>query len=142
MTNWLSVKQVLTHLSDRPQWEKCRRLAFIRTCWQEIVGTAVAKQSYPTGIYREVLQVATSATWAQELTCQKHLILKKLNHCLSAQHLPFCSDVRFSPKLWRKPVSPSTPMGSSPPLAPPQTPLEALQRYRQALQQGRYATKL
>lgn len=52
----------------------------LRQIWPEVVGEAVAAQTYPVNLRRQVLQVATSTpAWAQNLTFQRQRILKKLN---------------------------------------------------------------
>jgi predicted nucleic acid-binding Zn ribbon protein len=68
-------------------------------CWPEIVGAAVANQTRPYSISRDVLYVATSSSvWAQELKFKRHFLLKKLNAQLSSRLI----DIRFSTAGWQK----------------------------------------
>jgi predicted nucleic acid-binding Zn ribbon protein len=62
--------------------------------WDEIVGKDVAKRAKPDRVSRGVLFVrVASSVWAQELTFQKDLILKKLNSFFSKDQL--LKDVKF-----------------------------------------------
>ncbi len=68
--------------------------------WSDVVGVAVAAQTRPITVQREVLKVATAnAGWAQNLVFERRRILDKLNALLT---LPL-SDIRFSTTQWHSP---------------------------------------
>lgn len=68
--------------------------------WSGVVGVAVAAQTRPITVQRDVLKVATSnAGWAQNLVFERRRILDKLNALLSTP----LSDIRFSTTQWHSP---------------------------------------
>ncbi len=68
--------------------------------WSDVVGVAVAAQTRPVTVQREVLKVATvNAGWAQNLVFERQRILEKLNALLTAP----ISDIRFSTTHWHSP---------------------------------------
>jgi predicted nucleic acid-binding Zn ribbon protein len=92
-----SLERVLASFSGHPLWAELNQMQTLRQIWPEVVGEAVAAQTYPVNLRRQVLQVATSTpAWAQNLTFQRQRILKKLN---SRLHPPLV-DIRFSPAAW------------------------------------------
>ncbi len=83
--------EVLGSFGSHPRWAELKQMQTLRQLWPELVGEAVAAQTYPLSLRRQVLQVATSTpAWAQNLTLQRQLILKKLNsrHPISPQRYP------------------------------------------------------
>jgi predicted nucleic acid-binding Zn ribbon protein len=97
--------QALGSFGSHPLWAELKQMQTLRQIWPELVGDAVAAQTYPLSVRRQVLQVATSTpAWAQNLAFQRQLILKKLN---SRLHPPF-SDIRFSPGAWHEGSGPAT----------------------------------
>ena len=94
-----SLNHILSKLEQQPQWEELRQFQRMVTCWQQVVGAKVAKQTRPYSISREILYVATSSSvWAQELKFKRRSILKKLNAELTLQLV----DIRFSTAQWEK----------------------------------------
>lgn len=62
--------------------------------WNEVVGEALAKKSWPDRYERGTVYVAVSGSaWAQELRMQKPTILKRLNDFVKDRGL--ITDVRF-----------------------------------------------
>ncbi len=97
--------QALGSFGSHPLWAELKQMQTLRQIWPELVGDAVAAQTYPLSVRRQVLQVATSTpAWAQNLAFQRQLILKKLN---SRLHPPL-SDIRFSPGAWHEGSGPAT----------------------------------
>ncbi len=94
-----SLPQLLNSISSQESWRGRRQFQMLVNCWPEIVGQVVATQTRPTGIQRQVLQVATSSSaWAQNLAFERHTILAKLNTKLDQLKL---SDIRFSTAQWQ-----------------------------------------
>ncbi|MFS8885498.1 DUF721 domain-containing protein [Synechococcus sp. H70.2] len=92
-----SLEHVLASFSAHPLWAELSQMQTLRQIWPEVVGEAVAAQTHPVNLRRQVLQVATSTpAWAQNLTLQRQLILKKLNSRLPSP----LTDIRFSPAAW------------------------------------------
>ncbi len=102
-----SLDRVLESYAGHSLWAELKQMQALRQLWPEVVGEAVAAQTYPLSVRRQILQVATSSpSWAQNLTLQRQLILRKLNSHL---HPPL-SDIRFSPGAWHKGSSSATPL--------------------------------
>jgi len=77
---------ILDIIEHQPGWETQQQFRLILTHWSEVVGATVAAHTRPTGIYREVLWVATSSSiWSQELTYKRQMILSKLIQKLSPE---------------------------------------------------------
>lgn len=93
-----SLQQVLGVLEKHDSWKKRQQFRQLVVCWAEVVGNAVAAQTRPLYIQRQVLQVATSSSaWAQNLAFERCRILEKLN-----AQLPYSiSDIRFSTGQWQ-----------------------------------------
>jgi predicted nucleic acid-binding Zn ribbon protein len=103
-----SLQQAMADLEASSQWRSQALLRNILRVWPQVVGTAVAQHSRPTGLQKQVLQVrVTSAAWSQTLTFERLQILDKLR-----PHLPpaaVVNDIRFSPGRWS--TSTSAPPG-------------------------------
>lgn len=98
--------EVLGSFGSHPRWAELKQMQTLRQLWPELVGEAVAAQTYPLSLRRQVLQVATSTpAWAQNLTLQRQIILRKLNSRLQSP----LSDIRFSSGAWHKGSSQATP---------------------------------
>ncbi len=96
--------RVIGSLEHQEGWQKRRQFQQLAACWAEIVGPAVAAQTQPLGIQREVLQVATSSSaWAQNLMFERQRILAKLNTRLNSS----LTDIRFSTAQWQ-PAAPGS----------------------------------
>lgn len=92
-----TLQQLLGSLDDQASWQTRRQFQKVTARWPAIVGPAVAAQTRPVGIQRQVLHVATaSSAWAQNLMFERSRILEKLNAQLSL-HL---TDIRFSSAQW------------------------------------------
>lgn len=99
-----SLQQVLGVLEHRDSWKKRQQLRQLVVCWAEVVGSAVAAQTRPLFIQRQVLQVATSSSaWAQNLAFERCRILEKLNARLPHSVSDAITDIRFSPAQWQSP---------------------------------------
>ncbi|WP_416674309.1 DUF721 domain-containing protein [Egbenema bharatensis] len=95
-----SLTQVLGGLENQDKWEKRRQFRQLSHCWTEVVGVAVAAQTRPLYVQRQVLYVATSSSvWAQNLAFERQRILEKLNAKLSYT----LTDIRFSTAQWQLP---------------------------------------
>lgn len=93
-----SLQQVLGVLEHRDSWKKRQQFRQLVVCWVEVVGIAVAAQTRPLFIQRQVLQVATSSSaWAQNLAFERCRILEKLNARLPDTLI----DIRFSTAQWQ-----------------------------------------
>ena len=143
-----SLSQVLEQISRKPTWRRHKRLAIILQCWQELVGKDVAQQTRPTGIFQEVLQVATSsAVWCQELSLQRSPILSKINQVLLRTHpQELLKDIHFSTARWQQDtatpinqINQTNQINKSRPapvaVEPPADALTAVQRLRHTLEQ-------
>jgi predicted nucleic acid-binding Zn ribbon protein len=95
-----SLTQVLGGLENQDKWEKRRQFRQLIHCWAEVVGVAVAAQTRPLYLQRQVLHVSTSSSvWAQNLAFERPRILEKLNAKLSYT----LTDIRFSTAQWQLP---------------------------------------
>lgn len=93
-----SLQHVLGTLEKQDNWKKRHQFRQLLLCWSEVVGSAVAAQTRPLYVQRQVLQVATSnAAWAQNLAFERCRILEKLNARLPDQ----ITDIRFSTAQWQ-----------------------------------------
>ncbi len=98
LTNLLSV---INKIQSQPSWQERQRLLQISSLWPEVVGASVAQQTRPTGIYRQVLQVAvSSSTWSQALVFERRRILNKLLPLLAPNLEPIV-DIHFSTSKWK-----------------------------------------
>lgn len=93
-----SVHHILGSLEKQDSWLARQQLQRLLAVWAEVVGSAVAAQTRPLFIQRQVLQVATSnSAWAQNLAFERRRILEKLNGWLPLD----LTDIRFSTAQWR-----------------------------------------
>lgn len=94
------IDRVLHQLQAQKSWQEYQQFQHLRQLWSEIVGSAVAAQTRPVAIMRDVLQVATSnSVWVQELKFKRYRILEQLNSHLSNP----LKDIRFSTAYWEAP---------------------------------------
>ena len=95
--NFQSLDRLLTDLAGLPIAQKIKDHQQLCDAWAMTVGPAIAKQSRPIAIQRDILQVATaSAVLANDLTFKRSQILAKLNPKLTVP----VRDIRFSSKNW------------------------------------------
>ncbi|WP_413175118.1 DUF721 domain-containing protein [Anabaena azotica] len=107
-----SVNDILGILEIEAKWQE-QPFQRLLKCWGEIVGAAVAAQTRPLSVQRDILWVATSsAAWAQNLTFGRKAILFKLNQKLPAPLI----DIRFSTAEWKRSPLP----GNQPQMLSPQ----------------------
>lgn len=100
-----SLRQVLGNLETQEKWKNRQQFQRLLMCWVEVVGNAVAAQTRPLYIQRQVLHVAaSSAAWAQNLAFERQRILNKLNTRLSSP----LTDIRFSTAQWQSQKSDDT----------------------------------
>ena len=93
-----SVHHILGLLENQTAWQERRQFQQLLTAWREVVSAAVAAQTRPVGIQRQVLQVATaSSVWSQNLAFERVQILEKLNARLAIALV----DIRFSSAQWQ-----------------------------------------
>lgn len=93
------IEKLLQTLIQQPSWENYRQFCSVVDCWQEILGEKISRNSRPIGIFRGVLWIATSnSAWAQNLSMQRYILLKKLNSQLSEP----LTDLRFSSAQWHQ----------------------------------------
>lgn len=92
-----SLHQVL-NLIEQTAWQERQQFQRLAAVWDAVVGEAIATQTRPIGIQRQVLQVATSnSVWSQTLAFERIRILDRLN-----AQLPLAlTDIRFSPRQWQ-----------------------------------------
>ncbi|BAT53681.1 hypothetical protein NOS3756_26420 [Nostoc sp. NIES-3756] len=93
-----SVNDILGVIEKQAKWQE---QPFQQVCqfWAEVVGSAIAAQTQPLSIQRDVLRVATSsAAWAQNLTFSRQTLLLKLNQKLSTPLV----DLRFATAGWQR----------------------------------------
>lgn len=106
---------VIAKIQSQPNWQDRKRFLQIINRWHEVVGASVAQQTRPTGIYRQVLQVAvSSSTWSQALVFERLRILTKLQPLLPKGMEPI-TDIHFSTAKWHSlktpiPLTDSTPV--------------------------------
>jgi predicted nucleic acid-binding Zn ribbon protein len=98
------LNHILGVIENKPQWQGPREFQHLLNIWSEVVGEAVADQTRPCSISRDVLYVATSSSvWVQELKFRRRSILKKLNARLSTLLI----DLHFSTTQWQKTSTPT-----------------------------------
>ncbi len=92
--NFIDVKDTLAIALRKFGLEKeIARYQFVLS-WKEIVGEEIAKRSKPECIRGNALVVRVKdSIWAQELTFQKELILKRLKPYMNSDDI--VEDVRF-----------------------------------------------
>ena len=78
-----SLEQLLNSILSQPQWQKQKRFYELKKYWYEIINHKIAQHTRPVSLKNEVFYIATSnSVWAQELSLQRHNLLRKLNHRL------------------------------------------------------------
>ena len=101
-----NLSPIIAKIQDQPNWYQRRLLLQITKQWSQIVGTAVSQQTRPTGIYRQVLQVAVAnSAWSQALMFERRQILAKLQPYLNKEAI---TDIHFSTAKWQtmsKPIA-------------------------------------
>ena len=104
------LSHLIRGLESQESWRVQRQFRTVITHWPKAVGFAVARNTRPTGIQRDVLYVATAtAAWAQTLSYERYNILKKLN-CHQRQPL---KGIRFSTAQWARQDQPPPPSRSN-----------------------------
>lgn len=94
-----SLNHILGEVENQPEWQGPQQFQLLLNVWSQVVGAAMAQQTRPSSISRDVLYVAASSSvWVQELKFKRRSILKKLNAQLPS---PF-TDIRFSTTQWIK----------------------------------------
>jgi len=93
----------INKIQSQPNWQDRRRFLKIVSLWSKLVGESVAKQTRPTGIYRNILQVAVSSSaWSQALVFERIRIVSKLQPLLGSEMEPIV-DIHFSTAKWSSP---------------------------------------
>jgi predicted nucleic acid-binding Zn ribbon protein len=96
------IDKLLQTLIEQPAWENYRQFCIVVDCWQEIVGEKISKNTRLIGISREILWIATAnSVWAQTLSMQRYVLLKKLNTQLNKP----LTDLRFSSAQWHQNIN-------------------------------------
>ena len=92
---------ILHGIQSRTSWQqRCQYLLIVEK-WTELVGTTVAKQTCPIGVYQKSLQVAVSSSvWSQALTFERVRILAKINALLGSSDNLAIADIHFSTAKW------------------------------------------
>ncbi len=94
------VDTILDRIQAQEKWAKQRLWRKIYQYWGEAVGHLVAPHTHPTGLYRQVLQVAVSSgVWAQSLSFERRGILHKLHRLIEDDSIV---DIHFSTARWEK----------------------------------------
>lgn len=94
------VNTILDRIQAQEKWAKQRLWRKIYLHWRDAVGDLVAPHTHPTGIYRQILQVAVSSgVWAQNLSFERRRILHKLHHLIGDNSI---IDIHFSTARWEK----------------------------------------
>jgi predicted nucleic acid-binding Zn ribbon protein len=92
--------QVIDLIQSKESWQHHRQFLQIVEHWPHVVGESVAQQTRPSGVYRQVLQVAVSSSvWSQALVFERRRILAKLNPMLVGSAPPL-ADIHFSTAKW------------------------------------------
>ncbi|HEY9735085.1 MAG TPA: DciA family protein [Trichocoleus sp.] len=156
--------QVIRQLENQPQWHGQRQFRRVLDCWPRVVGPSVAVQTQPVRIAQGVLFVAViNSTWGQTLTFERLRILEKLNALIAPplndirfstadwfrrspnqrgqnrsedpEQSEVSGLVRSHPS-YLPPDPTAIPVEKSPSSPPPDTALEAFQRWAQQRQQA------
>jgi predicted nucleic acid-binding Zn ribbon protein len=94
------LRQIVDRIQADETWKHKRQFLQVIKYWESVVGDNVAAQTRPSGIYRQVLQVAVSSSvWSQALVFQRRSILAKLNPLLIGSASPLI-DIHFSTAKW------------------------------------------
>ncbi len=142
-----SLNSLLSKIQQQPSWEPQNQFQRVLQVWPKVMDSDLVAQARPIAVRRRVLWVATaSAVIAQNLTLERHHCLQKLNVHLASPLL----DIRYSPGYWyqcspqraARPEATTSPSVRDhpirvPEMPSPQTPLEAFQRWTQAIEARR-----
>lgn len=94
-----SLAKILAVITQQAGWEEYRHYDQVLQLWPKIINPRLLEQTRPFSLSRGVLSVATSsAALAQELSLQRHSLLKRLNSQLETP----LSDIRFSAARWQQ----------------------------------------
>jgi predicted nucleic acid-binding Zn ribbon protein len=94
------LRQIVDSIQAHETWKHKRQFLQVIKHWELVVGSNVAAQTRPSGVYRQVLQVAVSSSvWSQALVFQRRSILAKLNPLLVGSAPPLV-DIHFSTAKW------------------------------------------
>jgi predicted nucleic acid-binding Zn ribbon protein len=94
-----SVEKILAQLETQPGWEKLREHRQLLQSWEQVVNQQTAQHTRPLYINRQILYIATSSSArAQELSFQRHTLLKRLNQQLTTK----IQDLHFSSSQWHQ----------------------------------------
>jgi len=94
LKNPKAISEILSGVLSGRGFDKKIRQYSIFEAWGEIVGPTISKHSRPAKMQGDTLIVeAKSATWVQELTFMKSMILKKINEISANSGI---SDIRFT----------------------------------------------
>lgn len=92
LAHWLKV------IENQPAWSQYQQYRRVCDLWYQMIPPAVASHTRPLSVHRSILWVATSsAGWAQQLSLQRHTLLKQLNTDLTTEPLV---NIRFSSAKW------------------------------------------
>ncbi|MEB3163831.1 MAG: DUF721 domain-containing protein [Prochlorothrix sp.] len=92
-----TLDSILGKMRQQANWQAPQAFQQVVQVWPTIVGTAVAAQTRPVRLERQLLQVATATSvWAQHLQFERHHIMAKLKADLGLD----LREIRFSSALW------------------------------------------
>ncbi|MFZ7128152.1 MAG: DUF721 domain-containing protein [Desulfobacterales bacterium] len=87
------IADLLTEVLSQCRKGNARGIEILTALWPQAVGAAVAANTRPAAVCKQMLLVhVSSSAWIQELHFQKQEILRKLNH---AAGYPIISDIAF-----------------------------------------------
>ncbi|YAI81497.1 MAG: DUF721 domain-containing protein [cyanobacterium endosymbiont of Rhopalodia sterrenbergii] len=93
-----SLNHLITALTKQPEWARYQRYYCLCQYWNEVIDSKIVSHTRPLYIQKNLLWVATSSSvWAQHLSLQRHLFLKKINARFPEEPLV---DIRFSSAKW------------------------------------------
>ncbi len=93
-----SLSRLLNKLEQEyPQWDSYRQYCHLLDSWRKVVSSPIALHTRPLYLSQGVLSVAAaSASWAQTLSLQRFMLIKKLSPFLDEPLV----DMRFSSAQW------------------------------------------
>jgi hypothetical protein len=99
-----SIKHIVTQVLDDLGIEKKVRESRAISCWKEIVGERIARNTHPYKIQKGILFVSTSSpVWSQELSLMSQEIKERINSFLGEDVI---KEMRFYPRgVDRQPVN-------------------------------------
>ncbi len=93
-----SLNHILVVLENQTEFQGLQEFRHLLACWSEVVQPSVISHTQPISISRGVVWVATSSSsWANTLSFQRRVILKKLNALMPNPLV----DIRFSTAQWQ-----------------------------------------